>query len=186
MLSWRVIPKDKRETWNTHNPATRHHSVTNCIGTHLILPKPHDRMVELVREQRLQLQLGCQHHTLQHSQRVHPDRAAEGTGWSEDLTLQEVPRPSMWGKDKWQSFLWQVCPGGGPLQQVTELQDVVKSVCNIRNSTKEYDSWFQIQSAANREDCLAKQSSKTKGGGLERLVESEVCRTDVTHRGLAN
>lgn len=113
MLSRRAIPKVKRGTWSTHNPATRRHSVTICTDQK-VLPEPQGRMVELVIEQRLQLQLGCQHHILRHSQCLHPDRVAEEMGCSEDLTLQEVPRPSTWGRDKRQSFLQQLCPGGGP------------------------------------------------------------------------
>jgi len=37
------------------------------------------------------------------------DSVSEG-----DLRLQEVPRPFFWGRDRQQTCLQKVCPGGGP------------------------------------------------------------------------
>ena len=45
---------------------------------------------------------------------LHPDGAAEGRGRSADLGLQKLPRPFFWGRDRQQTCLQKVCPGGGP------------------------------------------------------------------------
>ena len=43
---------------------------------------------------------------------LHSNDAAEGRGHSADLGLRKVPRPFSWGRDRQQTCLQKVCPGG--------------------------------------------------------------------------
>lgn len=64
---------------------------------------------------------------------LHPDGAAgAGTGSREQNCLQRCAQAE------------------DLLQRVAELQGVVRRLCNIRETEKELDSWFQAQAAGNR------------------------------------
>jgi len=57
---------------------------------------------------------------------LYPDGAVEGTGRSAELRLQEVPRAFSWGKGRQQICLLVCAQVENLLQQVAELQEVVR------------------------------------------------------------
>lgn len=72
----------------------------------------------------------------------------------------EVPRPFSCGRDWWQTFLQNVCPGGGLPAPEAELQKAVRRLCGIREAEEELDSWLQIQSSVGPQP-TAKNSTNT-------------------------
>lgn len=82
----------------------------------------------LIWEQRQQLWLGGLHHLHQ----WWPMLLHRWNWWrdcSANLRLQEASRPFSLGKDRWQTCLQKVCPGGGPTQHMAQWQDMVKRLC---------------------------------------------------------
>ena len=80
---------------------------------------------------------------------LHPDRASEGRGCNADLRLQKMLRPFSWVRERQQTCLQRCAQVKDLLQQVAELQQVVRRRLHNIREAEELDSWFQMQCAVD-------------------------------------
>jgi len=70
------------------------------------------------------------------------------------------------------------------LQQVAELQEMMRRQCNIRETEKELHSWFQVQSAMNPQPSSQKlpHQHTQKGGGVYNAKEWKLAMARISRR----